>query len=197
MPNYPTHARWGRAGAVLTGFAVGAGLFLAFESPLLAGGGALGAAAVTFVGAVFPDIDHHSSIPRRKASRAIRLLSVLGVASLAALHFESLVAVADGTVADPPGGPEVPPETVAGVGTAVAALAAAGSVDPVLGALTREHRGWTHSAPVMLVLTAVLAAGVGVVTRDLSVARQTAAVVVVATFFLGCLVHIGLDGELR
>ena len=197
MPNYPTHARWGRVGAVLTALAVGGGLLLQFESLLLAGGGALGAAAATFVGAIFPDIDHHRSIPRRKAVRALRLLVVVGIASLAALAFETLVGVADTALVDLLGDPGVSAEVVAGAGTAVVALLTAGLVEPTIDLVTGEHRGWTHSAPVMFALTAALAGGVAVLTRDLPVAKRVAAVVVVGTFFLGCLVHITLDGELR
>jgi hypothetical protein len=49
----------------------------------------------------------------------------------------------------------------------------------------------------MFALTAAIAGAVGLLTRDLSVASRVAAVVVVGTFFLGCLIHIVLDGELR
>jgi hypothetical protein len=38
---------------------------------------------------------------------------------------------------------------------------------------------------------------VGLLTTELPVDRQVTAVTVVATFFTGCLIHIGLDGELR
>ncbi|ERH09906.1 MAG: putative membrane-bound metal-dependent hydrolase (DUF457) [halophilic archaeon J07HX64] len=197
MPNYPTHARWGRIGAVLTALVVGAGLFAGFDSPPLAVGGALGAAVATFVGAVFPDIDHHRSIPRRKAVRWLRVLVVAGVASLVALNFESLVGFADTAVASTLDDPVVPSEILVGGGTALVALASASSVEPTLDLVTGKHRGWTHNPLVMFVLTAVLAGGVALLTAELPVDQRTAAVTVVATFFTGCLVHIGLDGELR
>ncbi len=197
MPNYPTHARWGRVGAVVTALAVGGGLLVQFESLLLAGGGALGAAAATFVGAIFPDVDHHRSIPRRKAVRALRLLVVTGIGSLAALGFDALVELVDTALVDVLGAPGVSAEVAAGAGTAVVALFTVGLVEPTVDLVTGEHRGWTHSAPVLFVLTALLAGGVGLLTRDLSVAKRVAAVVVVGTFFLGCLIHIALDGELR
>jgi hypothetical protein len=116
MPNYPTHARWGRVGAVVTALAVGGGLLVQFGSPLLAGGGALGAAAATFAGAVFPDVDHHRSIPRRKAVRMLRLLVVVGVSSLAALRLDMLVDVADTALGEWLGGSGVPAEVVVVVG---------------------------------------------------------------------------------
>jgi hypothetical protein len=197
MPNYPTHARWGRIGAVVTALAVGGGLFVQFESPLLAGGGALGAAAATFAGAIFPDVDHHRSIPRRKAVRALRLVVVVGIASLTALVFDGVVEFTDTALVDLLGDPGISAEVVAGAGTALVALLAVGMVEPTVDLVTGQHRGWTHSAPVLFVLTALLAGGVGLLTRDLSAAKQVAAVVVTGTFFLGCLVHIVLDGELR
>lgn len=197
MPNYPTHARWGRVGAVVTALAVGGGLLVQFGSPLLAGGGALGAAAATFAGAVFPDVDHHRSIPRRKAVRMLRLLVVVGVSSLAALRLDMLVDVADTALGEWLGGSGVPAEVVVVVGTGAVASVVVGLVEPVVDLATGKHRGWTHSTPVMFALTAAIAGAVGLLTRDLSVASRVAAVVVVGTFFLGCLIHIVLDGELR
>lgn len=182
---------------MVTALAVGGGLFVQFESPLLAGGGALGAAAATFAGAIFPDVDHHRSIPRRKAVRALRLVVVVGIASLTALVFDGVVEFTDTALVDLLGDPGISAEVVAGAGTALVALLAVGMVEPTVDLVTGQHRGWTHSAPVLFVLTALLAGGVGLLTRDLSAAKQVAAVVVTGTFFLGCLVHIVLDGELR
>ncbi len=193
MPNYPTHARWGRIGAVIAAIAVAAGLFYLTESPLLAGGGAVGAAVATFVGAIFPDIDHHTSVPRQKASWAIRGLVIFGVASLAALNFELLVETVEavnGAVVEE----DIPPELVVAVGTVIGAFVAGGLVDPAIGFVTRRHRGWTHSVPVMFVITAVIAIGAIVLTSGF--AHQLAAGTVVSTFFFGCLIHLGLDGEI-
>lgn len=196
MPNYPTHARWGRIGAVLAALTIGGLVYTLFDSPLLAGGGALGAAAATFVGAIFPDIDHHKSIPRQKASRALRLLVVFGVASLAALNFELLVSASETAAADLLDDPGLPPELLAAAATVLVALIAGWLVDPAIGLVTREHRGWTHSVPVMFVVTAILVGGVLVLTASLATARQMTAALVVGTFFAGCLIHLGLDGEL-
>jgi hypothetical protein len=194
MPNYPTHSRWGRVGGVVTAVSVGAMLFVVFNALVLAAAGALGAAAATFVGAIFPDIDHHKSIPRRKAVRGLRVLVVLGVAALAALTFEPLVDATETAATDFELG--VPPELLVGAGTALVALVAAGLVDPAIGLVTRKHRGWTHSVPVTFALTAVLAAAVWFLTAGLGIASRVAAVVVVGTFFVGILVHLGLDGEI-
>jgi hypothetical protein len=198
MPNYPTHARWGRVGSVGLAVVAGAMLFWLFESPLLSVAGALGTAGATFVGAIFPDIDHHKSVPRQKAVRGLRVLVVLGVASLAALNFELLVEYVDTTAADLlDSQPALSPELLVGLGTVLVAALAAWAVDPALGVVTRQHRGWTHSVPVTFVLTGLLVAAVWLGTGGLATPRQVVAATVVGAFFPGVLIHLGLDGEIR
>jgi membrane-bound metal-dependent hydrolase YbcI (DUF457 family) len=80
--------------------------------------------------------------------------------------------------------------------TAVVAAIAAALVEPTIGVATDRHRGWTHNPLVNSVLTTTIAALVWVVTNGLAVHRRVAAVVVVATFFVGALIHLGLDGEI-
>ncbi len=211
MPNYPTHARWGRIGAVVMAFALGGALFAAFDSPVLALAGAFGAGVTAFVGAIFPDIDHHKSIPRRKAVRALRALVWLGVVALAILSWDLLVEAVDTAVVAPgqtllaegiDTTTEIPPEFVTSVLVLLAAVGLAGLVNPAIGVVTHRHRGWTHSVPVTFVLTAAIAGVVWLVTSGLvlsdglAIERQVAAVSVVATFFLGILIHLGLDGEI-
>jgi hypothetical protein len=195
MPNYPTHARWGRIGAVFAALAVGGGVFWLSGSPRLAAGGAAGAGAATFVGSIFPDVDHHRSIPRRRATRALQVLVVFGMVSLAALNFELLVESTEGFASEQLDG-QVPPELLAGGGVALAALVATGLVDPLVGAVTGPHRGWTHSVPALVVLTAAVVGAVVVLTDGVTGVRQAAAGLVASTFLFGCLIHLGLDGEL-
>jgi hypothetical protein len=192
MPNYPTHSRWGRVSAVVMAVAIGAGLFVAFESIPLAGVGAAGAAAATFVGSIYPDVDHHNSIPRRKATRAFRLLVVVGVFSLAIIGWDPLVSAVETAEAGLPASPAV----VAGAIVAVTSAVLAALVDPAIGLVTRSHRAWTHSVLANLVLTGLVAAAVLALTVDLGAPRRAAAVAVVGTFFVGTLVHLGLDGEI-
>lgn len=211
MPNYPTHARWGRIGAVVMAFAVGGALFVTFDSPVLAFAGAFGAGVATFVGSLFPDIDHHKSIPRRKAVQAFQVLVGLGVVALAILSWDLLVEGVETAVVTPgeaaltgggDGAPDFPPEFVTSVLVLLAAVGLTGLVNPAIGLVTVRHRGWTHSVPVTFVLTAVLASVVWLLTSGLvlstglAVERQITAVSVVATFFLGILIHLGLDGEI-
>ena len=212
MPNYPTHSRWGRIGAVVMTVVVGAGLFVAFSSPFLAVAGALAAGMTTFVGAIFPDIDHHNSIPRRKAVRGFQILVLAGVVALALLSWDVLVQTVDTTVVGPSetvladgfdSQLELPPEFIASAGVLLFAVALTGLVDPVIGRITGPHRGWTHSVPITLSLTAVLAGVLWLFTSELVLSggleleRRVAAVTVLGTFFVGILIHLGLDGEIR
>lgn len=211
MPNYPTHSRWGRIGAVVMAFAIGGALFAVFESPVLSLAGAFGAGVATFVGAIFPDIDHHKSIPRRKAVKAFQILVWLGVVALAILSWDLLVDAVDTAVVGPGetalaegigNTAEIPPEFVTSILVLLFAVVLAGLVDPVIDLVTHRHRGWTHSVPVTFVLTAAIAGAVWLLTSDLALSsglaleRQVAAVGVVGTFFVGILIHLGLDGEI-
>lgn len=211
MPNYPTHSRWGRIGAVVMALVVGGGIFAVFASPVLAVAGALGAAMTTFVGAIFPDVDHHNSIPRRKAVWALRILVWVGVVALAILAWNPLVEAVDTAVVVPgeaalaeglDSSVDLPPGFVASVVVLLAGFVLAALVDPVLGYITGPHRGWTHSVPITFALTAALVGVVWVLTGSLVLEdglgfeRRAAAVSVVGTFFVGILVHLGLDGEI-
>lgn len=194
MPNYPTHARWGRGGAVLAAIAVGAAVYVQFGMIPLSVAAAAGAGIAAFVGAIFPDIDHHASIPRQKAVRGLQGLVVAGVAAAAGLRFETLVGAAETAVTEV--GTGVPPAAVAAGGVGLAAVALVGAVDPTIGLVTREHRGWTHSVAVTFGLAVVLAAGAVGLTLELGLAEQVSAVAVVGAFYGGILIHLGLDGEI-
>jgi len=196
VPNYPTHARWGRIGGVAMALAIGAALYVLFETVVLAGAGALGAAATTFVGSIYPDIDHHNSVPRRKATRGFQALVVLGILSLAALGWESLLTAVESAEETAFGG-DFPVElpVVAGAVVAFVAATAAALVGPAIGVVTRRHRGWTHSVLTNFALTALFGSVVWLLTSNLPVERRVAAVAVVGTFFVGSLIHLGLDGE--
>jgi len=194
MPNYPTHARWGRGGAVLFAIAVGAVVYTQFGTVPLSIAAAAGAGIAAFVGAIFPDVDHHASVPRQKAVRGLQGLVVAGVAAAAGLRFETLVGAAETAVTEV--GTGVPPAAVAAGGVGLATVALVGAVDPTIGLVTREHRGWTHSVAATFGLTAVLAVGAVGLTLELGLAEQVSAVAVVGAFYGGILIHLGLDGEI-
>ncbi|MXR52016.1 hypothetical protein GRX03_10445 [Halovenus sp. WSH3] len=196
MPNYPTHARWGRIGAAAMGSAVAAAVYFLFLSAALAFAAGLGAAAATFVGSIYPDIDHHTSKPRQKAVRWFQGLVVLGIASLAGLSWPQLV---DGIeTASTTAGLDlpVPPEVVGAVSVVLVAAVATSLVDPVIGLVTNRHRGWTHSVPINAVLMALLLGGLWLLLGGLSFERRVTALVVTGTFYVGTLIHLGLDGEI-
>lgn len=196
MPNYPTHSRWGRRVAVLVALSVAASIYAAFSAPFVALAAGIGAAATTFAGSIYPDVDHHTSVPRQKTVRAFRAFAIFGVISLGILYWDSLVAFAAGLpIEDLVSGGSIPTEVIASGGIAMFALASTALVDPLIGVVTHQHRAWTHSVPVNLTLTALVAAGVWLLVRGFDPASQIAAVAVVAAFFVGCLVHLGLDGE--
>lgn len=194
MPNYPTHARWGRVGAAVMGLAVGGAVYTLVGAVVLAAVGAFGAAVTTFVGSIYPDIDHHTSVPRRKAVHGFRVLAVLGVGGLAAANWETLLAVG-GTAAGAVGA-SLPPALVAAALVGVGAIVVAGLVDPLVGLVTVQHRGWTHSVPINFGLVAALVAGAWIATGSLDTPARFVAVAVAGSFYLGTLVHLGLDGEI-
>jgi hypothetical protein len=185
--------------------AVGGSLFALFTAPLLAVAGALGAGMTTFVGAIYPDVDHHNSVPRRKAARAFGVLVWLGVVSLAVLSWDALVTIVETGFVEPSESAtaeffdaevDFPPALVASAFTFLAAVGLAGLVNPAIGFVTRSHRAWTHSVPVNVLLTGVIAAAVWLLTGGLGIERRVVAVTVVVTFFVGILIHLGLDGEI-
>jgi hypothetical protein len=174
--------------------AVGSAVYTLVGGVALAAVGALGAAVTAFVGAIYPDIDHHTSVPRRKAVHGFRVLAVLGVGGLAAVNWEGLLAVA--ATAAGAVGASLPPALVAAVLVGACAVVVAALVDPLVGLLTVRHRGWTHSVPINFVLVATLGAGVWVATGTLATPARFVAVAVTGSFYLGTLVHLGLDGEI-
>lgn len=191
VPNYPTHARWGRISAVAAAVGLGAAVYALLGAPLLALAGAAAAGVTTFVGAIYPDVDHHKSIPRRKAVQGFRILGALAVAGVAAANWEAVLGLGESLSADV----SVPP-LVAGLAlVGLVALVAAALVNPVIGLVTREHRGWTHSPAINLLLVGALAAGVWALTASRAPPDRLVAVGVVGTFYVGTLVHLWLDGE--
>ncbi|WP_336328085.1 metal-dependent hydrolase [Halovenus sp. HT40] len=196
MPNYPTHARWGRIGAAAMGSVVAGTVYFLFLSAILAFAAGIGAAAATFVGSIYPDIDHHTSKPRQKAVRWFQGLVVLAIASLAGLGWTEFVPAIESLTTRLGVGLPVPPEVTGAVLIVLVAIVATGLVDPVIGLVTNRHRGWTHSVPINAVLMALLLGGLWLLLGGLSFERRVTALVVTGTFYIGTLIHLGLDGEI-
>jgi len=197
MPNYPTHARWGSIGAAAMGSLVAGIVYFLSLSGILAFAAGLSAAAATFVGSIYPDIDHHTSKPRQKAVRWFQGLVVLAVASLAGLGWAKVVAGIESLSARAGVALPVPPEVAGAVAVVLIAVVATGLVDPLIGLVTDRHRGWTHSVPINAVLMALLLGGLWVLLGGLTFERRVTALVVTGTFYAGTLIHLGLDGEIR
>ena len=196
MPNYPTHARWGKIGAAATATLVTAVIYFFSMSVLLAFAAGLAAAGATFVGSIYPDIDHHTSKPRQKAVRWFQGLVVLGIASLAGLTWTQFVGGIETAASTVGVSLPVPPEVAAAAVVVLVAAVATSFVDPVIGLVTNRHRGWTHSVLINAVLVAILLGVLWVALGGLSVERRVAALVVTVTFYVGTLIHLGLDGEI-
>jgi hypothetical protein len=189
VPGYDTHARWGRIAAAAVAIAAASGVYALAADPVLAAVAGAGAAVGTFAGAIYPDVDHHESIPRRKAVRGFQVVVFGACAGLAAANWDGLVGLAAALDA----GFSTP--VAAAIALAGTALAVA-LVDPAIGAVTGEHRGWTHSMGINLVLVAVAGAGGWLATASLGQTARLVTVGLVGTFYLGTLVHLGLDGEI-
>lgn len=194
MPNYQTHAGWGRVGAFIVALAVGSILFVAFDSRTVAVIGIVGSWCTTFVGAIFPDIDQDGSIPRRKAARSFGLLVAMGVVALVWVQYDTMVSAIDTTdiVAFSESGTS--PAVVIAVGTVITSILVATFADATISLLTHEHRGWTHNVYVLLLITAVMVTVIVVLTDGL--AATITGTLIGSSFFLGCLIHLRLDKEL-
>jgi hypothetical protein len=178
------------------GSVVAGAVYFLFLSAVLAFAAGLGAAATTFVGSIYPDIDHHTSKPRQKAVRWFQGLVVLGIASLAGLTWPQFVAGIDTTSTQAGLSLPVPPEVAGAVTVVLVAAAATTLVDPLIGVVTNKHRGWTHSVPINAVLVALLLGALWFALGGLSFERRVTALIVTATFYVGTLIHLGLDGEI-
>ena len=197
VPNYPTHSRWGRIGAGVVSVAVFGLLVWLYGSIVVAVAAGLGAGLTTFVGAIYPDVDHHNSTPRKKAVRAFQSLVLVAVAATAAVYWTELLGAVE-PVHERILGAEsaVPPEVLAAAVPALVAFVLTALVDPAIGLATRRHRGWTHSVPVNVVLVGAVTAAVWLLTAGLSGAQRLGAVAIVAAFLAGTFIHLGLDREI-
>jgi hypothetical protein len=147
----------------------------------------------TVAGALFPDLDHHSSIPTRLFHHYGPWVAATIVAVLAVANAGTLVALA----AIPRVG--LDPGYLAGVASAGAVLAVFVGVRRVGPSLRPSHRGPTHRLPVALAVSGSFGASSGLVALELAAPWTVARVVAIAaaaTFLLGVLSHLWKDGLL-
>lgn len=125
MSDYLTHARWGWIVGALTALTVAlSGFFLTEDVSLSVGCGIASAVSVRF-GAVFPDVDHPDSIPRRQAVTVLRVFGIIASITVAHEYPDQVALIIVGVVI----------YTV--------------SIGRFLDVVTVKHRGWTHSPGVM------------------------------------------------
>lgn len=164
MPGYVTHARWGRTAGTIVAALATAVTFLLTEMWLLSIVAGIATGAFTFLGALFPDVDHPDSIPRRYMVLVLRVIVVI----VAIEAYRQWPEYTEGYI--------------------VAAVVVCLLMSMLIDALTRKHRGWTHSVGVMFLLCGTLVGAlyllVGVVA------------LVFSGFYVGVLTHLRLDGEL-
>jgi hypothetical protein len=148
----------------------------------------------TVAGALFPDVDHHSSIPTRLFHRYGPWVAATVVAVLAVANARTLVALA----AIPR--PGLDPGYLAGIASAGASLAVFVGIRRMILAIQPSHRGPTHRLPVALAVSSLLGAGGSFIAMELGAPWSVARVVAGATattFLLGVLSHLWKDGLLR
>lgn len=197
VAKYQTHARLGRIGGLVIGLVAGGSVSLAFAAPMLGLVTAIGAAMATYLGSIYPDIDRRNSIPRRKATRLVQPLALFTVIGFGVVRWEQWV----GLITQLPIqtsylGIDIPVALIAGIGILLLGFGALAGTDLLIGLLTARHRTWTHSLRVNFVLTLGAAGGVSFLASDLALPIRVAIVFPVIAFFLGTLIHLGLDDEL-
>jgi len=198
MPGKETHAKFGWIAAVLIGAGVvGVLVFtgLVGAVPAVALGAASG--GVVYIGSLFPDIDHPNSIPFRRAVTLGRVGVLAAVVAVAVLNPSVLATVGSLPAQFLPGAvPASLPVPLVGAGVLlVGGAVLAVGVPSIIDSVTGSHRTLTHSPPVIAALSAFLGLGVFVGLGRLGIAsiRGPAAFLLAVAFFVGTLVHIGLD----
>jgi hypothetical protein len=101
---------------------------------------------LVYLGSVYPDVDLHGSIPRRRVLPYLRAAAVGTVALAGYYVWDAYVAVGRGLLAllDVSTGPVV----AGGTGLLGLAVVAVLAVEPLLDVLTGSHRTRTHSVAV-------------------------------------------------
>lgn len=197
MPNYPTHSRWGRIGSVVMMVVVSAVVYYTFQTTEIAILAGVFAAVTTFVGAIYPDIDHHASIPRRKAVGAFQFLLLVIILGVVAVEWASIVASVGYLTVEAGIDDTVPAEMATIAIVAASTIVAVKVVDPAIDRVTDKHRGWTHSVKTNASLIFVTVGVIWLATQEYPIEQQITPIIAAVTFFIGTLIHLGLDGEIR
>jgi membrane-bound metal-dependent hydrolase YbcI (DUF457 family) len=189
MSEFRTHVRTGLAVHVC----LTAGASVAYLASSLGEVGLLavaGSLPVTLAGAVFPDLDHHASIPSRLVRRHGPRVVAAGLL-LAMYADRRLVVMACAAI------PVVAaPEYLAGLVSAGVAAVGYHGADRLIPFLRPRHRGPTHRIPVAIVASGAIGVWALVVSVALSVpppAPRIGGAVAAGSFLAGVLSHLHQD----
>ncbi len=113
---------------------------------------------LVYLGSVYPDVDLHDSIPRRRVLPYLQAGAVGAVAFAAFYVWNAYVTLGRNLLAlvDVSVGPTI----AGGVGLFVLVVAGVLAVEPVLDVLTGAHRTWTHSVAIHAVAAGTLSIAV-------------------------------------
>lgn len=145
---------------------------------------------LVYLGAVYPDVDRHGSIPRRRALPYVEAVAVAAVALAVAIRWEWFVAAGHALfgLVDVTTRPLIAGSGAALVAAGLAVLAA----EPLLSVVTGPHRTWTHSVAGNALVVGVLAAAIWVAVPLQGQDRLVLASLPFA-FVLGVAVHAFAD----
>jgi hypothetical protein len=199
VPGHETHQRAATYVGATTGLAAGGGTYWSTAQLLVAVLAAVGVFAAAKIGGGAPDIDSHTSIPRRYFDRLVRLAVAAGGLALAALFWPTVETTTATTLAAVAPDAGLPPTLVAGVAVFVTAIVVATVAVAVVGRLMPSHRGLFHSPLLWLAVGAVAFAALTVGLRALGAGAPTVPVLPLAVaggFVVGTFTHLYQDGEL-
>ena len=197
MGNYGDHKRDGLIAGAVLGLIVGYASFEKFHDPRLGAGIGVGTFLLVVLGAVLPDIDHPSSIPRRGAVKVVAGGGILALFYAAWTNWrvilDAITRWVSGLI------PTIPVEVMAIGIVLLLALAVLAFAPSAVDTITGPHRGWTHSVAAMGLLMAVLGGVIWTKTASFGLTGQVRLFIaggVPLFLFSGVLVHLARDGEI-
>jgi membrane-bound metal-dependent hydrolase YbcI (DUF457 family) len=141
---------------------------------------------LVYLGSVYPDVDLHDSIPRRRVLPSLRAAAVGAVAFAGFYVWDAYVALGTGLLGLV--GAASGPVVAGGLGFLVLGAVVVLAVEPVLDVLTGAHRTWTHSVALHAVAAVLVSLAVWLFVPVAATDRLVLAGLPFA-FVLGVAVH--------
>jgi len=145
MPGYETHSRRAIQVGVLTAVVVGSAAFWTTATPAVAVVTAVLAFAGARVGGNAPDIDSHSSVPRRYFDRSLQVLTAAAVVGGAFLFYDGILEAAETTVAAVAPSLALPPIAVGALAVGLLGVTAMLVAPRMVAWVMPSHRGLLHN----------------------------------------------------